>query len=117
MSHVVTMQGFRDPGEIDRFTSMFEEMCYIVATKHSGSLKGALLPPQAEHLQICGRMHVSDNVLHPLQSRLARRAAKQRYRAQLDSMASLSHDKLMRAGRSAMARMPAARRCSGQPLC
>ena len=34
------LQGFRNPREIDRFTSMFEEMCYIVATKHSGSLKG-----------------------------------------------------------------------------
>jgi D-lactate dehydrogenase len=36
------VQGFRDKSEIDRFTNMFEEMCYIVATKHSGSLKGAL---------------------------------------------------------------------------
>lgn len=35
------MQGFRDDKEVDRFTNMFEEMCYIVATKHSGSLKGA----------------------------------------------------------------------------
>lgn len=41
--HLVFSQGFRDAAEIQRFTDMFEEMCYIVATKHSGSLKGA--PP------------------------------------------------------------------------
>ena len=39
--HLVFSQGFRDAAEIQRFTDMFEEMCYIVATKHSGSLKGA----------------------------------------------------------------------------
>lgn len=38
--HLVFSQGFRDAAEIQRFTDMFEEMCYIVATKHSGSLKG-----------------------------------------------------------------------------
>lgn len=38
--HLVFSQGFRDSEEIQRFTDMFEEMCYIVATKHSGSLKG-----------------------------------------------------------------------------
>jgi FAD/FMN-containing dehydrogenase len=41
--HLVFSQGFRDEHEIQRFTDMFEEMCYIVATKHSGSLKGGLL--------------------------------------------------------------------------
>ena len=34
------MQGFRSPEEVQRFSDMMEEMCYIVATKHSGSLKG-----------------------------------------------------------------------------
>ena len=39
--HLVFSQGFRDAAEVQRFTDMFEEMCYLVATKHSGSLKGA----------------------------------------------------------------------------
>lgn len=34
------MQGFRTPEEVQRFHEMFDELCYIVATKHSGSLKG-----------------------------------------------------------------------------
>ncbi len=34
------MQGFRTKAEVERFSAMMEEMCYIVATKHSGSLKG-----------------------------------------------------------------------------
>ena len=33
-------QGFRTPEEVTRFHAMFDEMCHIVATKHSGSLKG-----------------------------------------------------------------------------
>lgn len=33
-------QGFRTPEEVQRFHEMFDELCYIVATKHSGSLKG-----------------------------------------------------------------------------
>lgn len=33
-------QGFRSPEEVQRFHAMFDELCYIVATKHSGSLKG-----------------------------------------------------------------------------
>lgn len=33
-------QGFRTPDEVKRFHDMFDELCYIVATKHSGSLKG-----------------------------------------------------------------------------
>lgn len=33
-------QGFRNREEVQRFADMMEEMCYIVATKHSGSLKG-----------------------------------------------------------------------------
>eukprot|EP00887_Chlorella_sp_A99_P004004 scaffold11.g4004.t1 len=32
--------GFRTPEEVKRFQDMFDELCYIVATKHSGSLKG-----------------------------------------------------------------------------
>ena len=32
-------QGFRTPEEIKRFSDMMDEMCYIVATKHGGSLK------------------------------------------------------------------------------
>ena len=35
----VGMQGFRDEHEVHRFGQMMDEMCYIVATKHSGSLK------------------------------------------------------------------------------
>jgi hypothetical protein len=33
-------QGFRNKDEVQRFADMMEEMCHIVATKHSGSLKG-----------------------------------------------------------------------------
>ena len=32
-------QGFRTAEEVQRFSDMMDEMCYIVATKHSGSLK------------------------------------------------------------------------------
>ena len=32
-------QGFRSAEEVQRFSDMMDEMCYIVATKHSGSLK------------------------------------------------------------------------------
>ena len=35
----VLLQGFRSAEEVQRFSDMMEEMCYIVATKHSGSLK------------------------------------------------------------------------------
>ncbi|KAL4426062.1 hypothetical protein ABPG77_007858 [Micractinium sp. CCAP 211/92] len=38
--HLVFSQGFRTPEEVQRFHEMFDELCYIVATKHSGSLKG-----------------------------------------------------------------------------
>lgn len=38
--HLVFSQGFRNKEEVQRFSDMMEEMCYIVATKHSGSLKG-----------------------------------------------------------------------------
>lgn len=34
------MQGFRTKEEVQRFADMMEELCWIVATKHSGSLKG-----------------------------------------------------------------------------
>lgn len=35
-----TSQGFRSKEEVQRFADMMEEMCHIVATKNSGSLKG-----------------------------------------------------------------------------
>ncbi|GAX77289.1 hypothetical protein CEUSTIGMA_g4735.t1 [Chlamydomonas eustigma] len=38
--HLVFAQGFRNKEEVQRFSDMMEEMCHIVATKHSGSLKG-----------------------------------------------------------------------------
>mmetsp|Transcript_14411 Transcript_14411/g.39044 ORF Transcript_14411/g.39044 Transcript_14411/m.39044 type:complete len:1096 (-) Transcript_14411:437-3724(-) len=38
--HLVFSQGFRNKAEVQRFADMMEEMCYIVATKNSGSLKG-----------------------------------------------------------------------------
>ncbi len=38
---VCVWQGFRSPEEVQRFSDMMEEMCYIVATKHSGSLKAS----------------------------------------------------------------------------
>ena len=37
-------QGFRSPEEVQRFSDMMDEMCYIVATKHSGSLKVGTAP-------------------------------------------------------------------------
>ena len=39
LSFAVLLQGFRSAEEVQRFSDMMEEMCYIVATKHSGSLK------------------------------------------------------------------------------
>mmetsp|Transcript_7098 Transcript_7098/g.12157 ORF Transcript_7098/g.12157 Transcript_7098/m.12157 type:complete len:1103 (+) Transcript_7098:137-3445(+) len=38
--HLVFAQGFRNKEEVQRFADLMEEMCYIVATKNSGSLKG-----------------------------------------------------------------------------
>ncbi|WIA35081.1 hypothetical protein OEZ86_003567 [Tetradesmus obliquus] len=38
--HLVFSQGFRTKEEVQRFGDLMEEMCHIVATKHSGSLKG-----------------------------------------------------------------------------
>jgi D-lactate dehydrogenase len=38
--HLVFSQGFRSAEEVQRFSDMMDEMCFIVATKHSGSLKG-----------------------------------------------------------------------------
>lgn len=38
--HLVFSQGFRNKAEVQRFSDMMDEMCHIVATKHSGSLKG-----------------------------------------------------------------------------
>lgn len=37
--HLVFSQGFRTPEEVKRFQDMMDEMCYIVAVKHGGSLK------------------------------------------------------------------------------
>jgi len=44
-------QGFRSPEEVQRFSDMMEEMCYIVATKHSGSLKASSSQFCRVHLQ------------------------------------------------------------------
>ena len=49
--HLVFSQGFRDAAEVQRFTDMFEEMCYLVATKHSGSLKGTFATMTATVVQ------------------------------------------------------------------
>ena len=38
----VCVQGFRTAEEVDRFGQLMDELCYIVATKHSGSLKVCL---------------------------------------------------------------------------
>lgn len=38
--HLIFSQGFRTKDEVQRFADMMSEMCYIVATKYSGSLKG-----------------------------------------------------------------------------
>ncbi|GBG00279.1 glycolate dehydrogenase, partial [Raphidocelis subcapitata] len=38
--HLVFSQGFRNKEEVQRFSNLMEEMCHIVANKHSGSLKG-----------------------------------------------------------------------------
>jgi hypothetical protein len=38
-SPAVRAQGFRNKGEVQRFADMMEELCHLVATKHSGSLK------------------------------------------------------------------------------
>jgi D-lactate dehydrogenase len=38
--HCCPHQGFRTKEEVQRFGDLMEEMCHIVATKHSGSLKG-----------------------------------------------------------------------------
>ena len=42
--HLVFSQGFRTPEEVQRFGQLMDEMCYIVATKHSGSLKVRAVP-------------------------------------------------------------------------
>lgn len=39
-NRAILLQGFRTPEEVQRFHAMFDELCHIVATKHSGSLKG-----------------------------------------------------------------------------
>ena len=40
LTTLLAPQGFRTPEEVERFGSLMAEMCYIVATKYSGSLKG-----------------------------------------------------------------------------
>lgn len=52
--HLVFSQGFRSPEEVQRFSDMMEEMCYIVATKHSGSLK-VCMPCKNSH-SFCERV-------------------------------------------------------------
>ena len=37
--HLVFSQGFRTDEEVQRFGQLMDEMCYLVATKHSGSLE------------------------------------------------------------------------------
>ena len=51
--HLVFSQGFRTPEEVQRFGQLMDEMCYLVATKHSGSLK--VYNPTAE---ICSKTDV-----------------------------------------------------------
>lgn len=41
------LQGFRTSEEVQRFGDMMDEMCYIVATKHGGSLKVLASPSKA----------------------------------------------------------------------
>ena len=43
------LQGFRSAEEVQRFSDMMDEMCYIVATKHSGSLKVRCSPMLGSH--------------------------------------------------------------------
>ena len=38
-STMCMMQGFRNAEEVKRFSDLIDELCFIVATKHSGSLK------------------------------------------------------------------------------
>ena len=40
---VTCVQGFRNADEVKRFGDLIDELCFIVATKHSGSLQGNLL--------------------------------------------------------------------------
>ena len=50
LAFAVLLQGFRSAEEVQRFSDMMEEMCYIVATKHSGSLK---VRPCTSHVLLC----------------------------------------------------------------
>ncbi len=52
------LQGFRTPDEVQRFSNMMDEMCYIVATKHSGSLKVPARPLPARTAASCCRPSV-----------------------------------------------------------
>ena len=52
------MQGFRTAEEVDRFGQLMDELCYIVATKHSGSLKVCLLTSSAPCPTACCSHHV-----------------------------------------------------------
>jgi len=53
-THLVdcTLQGFRSAEEVQRFSDMMDEMCYLVATKHSGSLKVRQPPQQCISLHV-----------------------------------------------------------------
>lgn len=44
--HLVFSQGFRNAEEVKRFSDLIDELCFIVATKHSGSLKVSTCPWQ-----------------------------------------------------------------------
>ena len=55
------LQGFRSAEEVQRFSDMMDEMCYIVATKHSGSLKArcsSMLGSHRAHQHACGLINI-----------------------------------------------------------
>lgn len=69
------LQGFRSSEEVQRFSDMMEEMCYIVATKHSGSLK--VLPACIDSLHfsfscgsVCMQPMAISNVAMPTRTSL-----------------------------------------------
>lgn len=70
--HLVFSQGFRTPEELTRFHTMFDELCHIVATKHSGSLKGEhgtgrnVAPYVEMEWGELGRAHTWGPATHPL---------------------------------------------------
>ena len=58
------LQGFRDENEVQRFGQLMDEMCYIVATKHSGSLK--VPPPSCPSTCSCLDLPHSDQAVDML---------------------------------------------------